>query len=65
MCSVNVWETSMGVMVCRLYKAMYSFTAISLGLGVGSVVLDYTVLKEYEVAGIYRPLGSKAKAVKI
>ncbi|KAL6247321.1 hypothetical protein RBB50_005667 [Rhinocladiella similis] len=64
-CSIKVWETSMGVMVCRLYKAMYSFSAISLALAVGSVILDYTVMKEDAVAGIYQPLEGKAKAVKI
>lgn len=64
-CSIKVWETSMGVMVCRLYKAMYSFTAISLALAAGSAVLDYTVLKENAAAGTYHPLGGKTKAVKI
>ncbi|KAJ9640735.1 hypothetical protein H2204_003024 [Knufia peltigerae] len=64
-CSVKIWGTSMGVMVCRLYKAMYSFSAISLALAVGSVILDYTVLREDAVAGIYQPLEGKAKAVKI
>lgn len=48
-----------------LYKAMYSFSAISLALAVGSVILDYTVMKEDAVAGIYQPLEGKAKAVKI
>ncbi|KIW14496.1 hypothetical protein PV08_07280 [Exophiala spinifera] len=64
-CSIKVWETSMGVMVCRLYKAMYSFSAISFGLAAGLVILDYTVLREDAVAGIYRPLEGKSKAVKI
>ncbi|KAK5451634.1 hypothetical protein LTS15_007894 [Exophiala xenobiotica] len=64
-CTLKIWQTSMGVMVCRLYKAMYSFSAISLALAAGSAVLDYVVLQEDAGAGTYHPLEGKVKAVKI
>jgi len=57
-CIVSVWQTEMGVMVCQMYKAMYSFSGVSLVVSVGFAALDYSVLRKDKTAGVYRSLGA-------
>lgn len=55
-CTVNLWQDEMGVMVCRMYKTMYSFSVVSLVVSMGIAVLDYRVLKQDKTAGVYHSL---------
>jgi hypothetical protein len=60
-CTNVVWETDMGVMICRLYKSMYSFVVISLFCQAANAVLDFKVSKEQQVTGVYHPMDNYMK----
>ena len=59
-CEISVWQTSMGMMVCRIYKALYAFIVISTTSQAGAVVLDYTVLKQQSTRGAYREMKDRS-----
>ncbi len=61
-CSIALWQTSMGVMVCRLYKALYSFLVLSLIFEGANAGLDYWVLRSQKSTGMYQPMGGKIKS---
>ena len=61
-CTVDLWQTDMGVIVCRLYKAMYSFLVIGLASEAANAILDYRVMGEQESTGTYQPMVNKSPA---
>lgn len=59
-CNIDLWQTNMGIMVCRLYKALYSFIVISLVFEGANAALDCWVFREQKSTGIYQPMESKS-----
>jgi hypothetical protein len=55
-CGTQMWMTSMGVMVCRIYKALYSFIVVATVSSGAAVVLDVMVLKESARRGVYKEM---------
>ena len=55
-CEISVWQTPMGMMVCRIYKALYAFLVISTASEAGAVTLDYAVIKQQSNRGAYREM---------
>lgn len=58
-CNLTLWQTEMGMLVCRMYKAMYAFSAVSVACAVAAVILDWSVLRA-AAAGVYRPLDDQS-----
>lgn len=62
-CTLALWQTEMGLMVCRMYKAMYSFATICLLTSMAHVALDWVVMKETKSSGAYRALADPSPYV--
>jgi hypothetical protein len=45
-CNTSNWGTSTGVMVCRLYKTLFSFVVISLAMAVFHIILDIVARRD-------------------
>lgn len=56
-----MWATDMGVMVCRIYKALYSFIVVATASAGASVVLDISVSNEVSKRGQYREMKDEGK----
>lgn len=54
-CDLTIWRTEMGMMVCRLYKVVYSFSVVCVATALAGVALDWYVLRD-DAAGVYQPL---------
>lgn len=52
-CDIANWGNETGVMICRTYKALFSFAVISAVLAVASVILDFRARKEQVRQGAY------------
>ena len=61
-CAMPMWATEMGVMVCRIYKALYSFIVIGTASLGASVILDISVSNEVSKRGMYREMKDEGKA---
>lgn len=61
-CNLSLWQTDMGLMVCRMYKAVYAFSAVCVATSLASAALDFKVLREGS-AGVYRPLADQSPYV--
>lgn len=53
-CDLSIWLTEMGMMVCQLYKVIYSFSVVCLATALGGVALDWFVFRA--AVGLYQPL---------
>lgn len=60
-CAMPMWATSMGVMVCRIYKALYSFIVVGTAASGASVILDISVSNEVCRRGMYREMKDEGK----
>jgi hypothetical protein len=60
-CSKTIWIDDMGVMVCRIYKALYSFVAIGTACALCMVLLDARAHGERGKMGVYRQLQDEKK----
>ena len=55
-CSTSLWVTDMGIMICRIYKALYSFIVIGTASLAAAAVLDFRVIREISNRGAYREM---------
>jgi hypothetical protein len=62
-CSMPMWVTSTGVMVCRIYKALYSFIVVATASAGAGVILDISVRGEQSRRGAYREMKDEGKPV--
>jgi hypothetical protein len=60
-CAMPMWATGTGVMVCRIYKALYSFIVIATASSGASVILDISVSNEVSRRGMYREMKDDGK----
>ena len=56
-----MWATTTGVMVCRIYKALYSFIVVATASAGASVILDISVSNELSKRGAYREMKDNIK----
>lgn len=61
-CDLATWQTSEGIMVCRLYKAMYAFMILSAFSLLACAGLDVAVLRQTTSRGAYREMRDGAGA---
>ncbi|KAI6855847.1 hypothetical protein KC343_g4809 [Hortaea werneckii] len=54
MCDVQHWHEDIGVMVCRIYKALFTFTLFGLLSTIAAFALDIYVRRQQTRRGIYR-----------
>ena len=55
-CTLSTWQTDMGVMVCRIYKALYAFIILSAASLAACLALDVIVLRQSTSRGAYREM---------
>ena len=60
-CAMPMWATEMGVMVCRIYKALYSFIVIGTASSGASFILDISVSSEVSKRGMYHEMKDEGK----
>lgn len=63
-CSSENWGSDAGVMVCRLYKALFSFTLLGAISAVAMVVLDFRVRSQQNSLGKYNQMRESAYDLK-
>ncbi|ETN46674.1 uncharacterized protein HMPREF1541_00861 [Cyphellophora europaea CBS 101466] len=61
-CSLSMWRTDMGVMVCRIYKALFAFIILAAASVAATVALDVHVLREMTSRGAYREMKDQQEA---
>ncbi|KAF2172232.1 hypothetical protein M409DRAFT_62988 [Zasmidium cellare ATCC 36951] len=54
MCDVEHWNEEVGVMVCRIYKALFTFTLLGLVSTIMALILDIIVHRQQTRRGVYR-----------
>ncbi|TKA26821.1 hypothetical protein B0A50_04267 [Salinomyces thailandicus] len=54
MCDVEHWHEDVGIMVCRIYKALFTFTLLGLLSTLAALGLDIYVRRQQTRRGIYR-----------
>ncbi|THC90600.1 hypothetical protein EYZ11_009932 [Aspergillus tanneri] len=57
-CNATYWGTSTGINVCRLYKALFSFTVLSVASHLFGLTLDVIVRRRQTRLGTYDPMAS-------
>ncbi|KAL9110482.1 MAG: hypothetical protein Q9227_005026 [Pyrenula ochraceoflavens] len=65
-CDSKHWETGAGVMVCRLFKALFAFTVMGFVCGAAAVFLDFKVYRRNISRGMYGNMlgGGSAKLLQ-
>lgn len=53
-CDYDNWSEDLGVMVCRIYKALFAFTLVGFVSTLAAFVLDIYVRRQQTRRGIYR-----------
>ena len=56
-CTITLWQTDMGVMVCRVYKAYYAFVVISWVCSIATLALDVKAGADTRGRGAYEKMG--------
>lgn len=59
-CTTDTWGTSTGVMVCRIYKVLFTFTVLAFITHLAAVVLDVIVRRRQRSLGEYDAMYSDA-----
>ncbi|KAK3711415.1 hypothetical protein LTR37_009594 [Vermiconidia calcicola] len=54
MCDVEQWDNDVGIMVCRIYKALFTFTLLGLVSTLAALGLDIYVRRKQTSRGMYR-----------
>ncbi|EME49564.1 hypothetical protein DOTSEDRAFT_49802 [Dothistroma septosporum NZE10] len=54
MCDVEHWNEEVGIMVCRIYKALFTFTLLGFVSTIAAFVLDIYVFRQQTRRGVYR-----------
>ncbi|KAI9926842.1 hypothetical protein ASPWEDRAFT_715572 [Aspergillus wentii DTO 134E9] len=57
-CTATYWATSTGITVCKIYKVLFSFTAIAVASHIAACVLDIVVRNRQTRLGEYDPMAS-------
>lgn len=57
-CSAANWGNNDGVMICRMYKALFSFTVVGLFAAFLAVILDVKTRRKQTRMGNYAAMGS-------
>jgi len=52
-CSVQTWNNATGMMVCRLYKALFSFEIIAISMSIFAFAFVFFTLKTTTASGVY------------
>lgn len=55
-CTLSTWQTDMGVMVCQIYKALYTFIVLSAASLAANLALDVAVWRQSTSRGAYREM---------
>jgi hypothetical protein len=63
-CSKDNWDNDMGMSVCRLYKALFSFSLLGLVSTLVAVILDVHVQRQATRRGRFQQLGMVASDTK-
>ncbi|EDU49668.1 conserved hypothetical protein [Pyrenophora tritici-repentis Pt-1C-BFP] len=58
-CNTSNWESDTGVSVCRMYKALFSFTLLGLVMTLAALALDVRVMKGVRTRGVFQPVDSR------
>ncbi|KAF2029798.1 hypothetical protein EK21DRAFT_112474 [Setomelanomma holmii] len=56
-CSKDNWDNEVGISVCRLYKALFSFGLLGLVSTLVALILDVRVQRQATIRGRFRQLG--------
>ncbi|KAL2217536.1 hypothetical protein M432DRAFT_443595 [Thermoascus aurantiacus ATCC 26904] len=59
-CNTATWGTSTGVMVCRIYKVLFTFTVLAFVLHLAAIVLDVIARRRQRSLGDYDAMYSDA-----
>lgn len=59
-CNTVNWGSPDGIMICRIYKALFSFTVTGLITAVAAVWLDLRVRRTQTRSGVYNRMGADA-----
>ncbi|RAK97754.1 uncharacterized protein BO80DRAFT_414137 [Aspergillus ibericus CBS 121593] len=57
-CNTTYWGTSTGINVCRIYKALFTFTIVAATAHLAGAVLDVMVYRRQTRLGEYDPMAS-------
>ncbi|RMZ68394.1 marvel domain-containing 2 [Pyrenophora seminiperda CCB06] len=57
-CDTRNWESEMGVGVCRMYKALFSFALLGLVATLAALALDVRVMRGARERGVFQPVDS-------
>jgi hypothetical protein len=60
-CSAETWDSETGVAVCRLYKALFSFSLVGFVATVGALGLDVRVRRKEGGRGRWEAIGMERK----
>ena len=55
-CNVDNWHDDVGIMVCRIYKALFAFALLGFVSTVGALALDIIVYRRHTRLGVYNPM---------
>ncbi|PYH65582.1 uncharacterized protein BO88DRAFT_446038 [Aspergillus vadensis CBS 113365] len=57
-CNTTYWGTSTGISVCRIYKALFTFTIVAATSHIAAAALDVIVYRRQTRLGQYDPMAS-------
>ncbi|KAE8151215.1 hypothetical protein BDV25DRAFT_128982 [Aspergillus avenaceus] len=57
-CNATYWATSTGILVCRIYKALFGFTVLANIAYIAAIALDVIVRRRQTRLGEYDPMAS-------
>jgi hypothetical protein len=63
-CNASNWGSDAGIMVCRLYKALFTFTLFGAISAIAMVTLDLKVRKKQTSLGKYNPMRDSGYSLK-
>jgi len=60
-CNVENWDHETGVMVCRIYKAVETFTITGFAATAASLALDLYIMRKTRERGVYNQMGDEKR----
>jgi hypothetical protein len=63
-CNKDSWESELGISVCRMYKALFSFSLLGLVSTLVALVLDVHVQRQATARGRFQQIGLVATDAK-
>jgi len=64
-CSLKTWEDSTGIMICRVYKTLFAFTAFGVASTLAAVLLDIVIFRRTVSRGKYAQMVDHEKPAGI